>query len=254
MTMTRLLCITAVLLFAAAGFLYAGGNNLQKMVQETQKWESGENVYRLIWWIPTEYWKESFKNEKNMSPQEVKDFCNTVDEYIVVCVVDATLSPFGSISCSPRESVKNKISIKINEGPSLKPLSETDLSGDAQNLFSAMKPIMANMLGQLGKGMEFFCFKAKDANGKKLLNPKEKGLLTVSFGKSSYKFRLPLGSLLPPKYDPETGEEFPGNYIFNPYTGKKLIRKPLKSSDTSKAPDSPKAVKTTDATTDTAKN
>ena len=33
---------------------------------------------------------------------------------------------------------------------------------------------------------------------------------------------IPLGSLLPPKYDSETGEKFPGNYNYNPFTGIRL--------------------------------
>jgi hypothetical protein len=38
----------------------------------------------------------------------------------------------------------------------------------------------------------------------------------------TYRWRTPLGSLLPVKVDAKTGEEFPGNYSFNPYTGEKL--------------------------------
>ena len=33
-------------------------------------------------------------------------------------------------------------------------------------------------------------------------------------------------SLLPPKFDQDTGEKFPGNYLFNPYTGRKLATQP----------------------------
>jgi hypothetical protein len=40
---------------------------------------------------------------------------------------------------------------------------------------------------------------------------------------TEFKFRLPLGSLLPPKFDPNTHEKFPGNYIYSPYTGSKLV-------------------------------
>ena len=34
--------------------------------------------------------------------------------------------------------------------------------------------------------------------------------------------KFPLGSLLKPRIDPVSGESFPGNYGYNPYTGVKL--------------------------------
>ena len=48
------------------------------------------------------------------------------------------------------------------------------------------------------------------------------GTLQVSLYDQVYRWRTPLGSLLPAKVDAKTGEEFPGNYSFNPYTGEKL--------------------------------
>lgn len=34
--------------------------------------------------------------------------------------------------------------------------------------------------------------------------------------------QAPLGSLLPPMIDPQTNEEFPGDFLYNPYSGGKL--------------------------------
>ena len=57
----------------------------------------------------------------------------------------------------------------------------------------------------------------------------------VRLGKKKYDYRLPLGSVLAPRYDPDTGEQFPGNYFFNPYTGTKLVlSKPEPSAETEK--------------------
>ena len=53
------------------------------------------------------------------------------------------------------------------------------------------------------------------------------------------RYRLPLGSLFPPAVDPKTGESFPGNYHFNPFTGDKLT--PSAPDAASPHPDAPPA-------------
>lgn len=79
------------------------------------------------------------------------------------------------------------------------------------NLFAMMKPIMANMFSRFGQGMEFICLNGFGSKGKKVFDPKREGSFAPIFADRTYKWRLPLGSLLPPKYDPQTGEEFSGN-------------------------------------------
>jgi len=118
------------------------------------------------------------------------------------------------------------LAVKIGSGEDMKPLDPTQLSPDAKNFLDMMKPAMTNMLGQFGGGLEFVCFPAKDASGLRLMDPRKEGLLQLNYSGSVYKFRLPLGSLLPPKYDPQTGEEFPGNYIYSPFTAVKLVDSP----------------------------
>ena len=54
------------------------------------------------------------------------------------------------------------------------------------------------------------------------LDPRKKGSFNYKVGAETYHWRLPLGSLLEPKKDDSTGDEFPGDFLYNPYTGKKL--------------------------------
>jgi hypothetical protein len=60
---------------------------------------------------------------------------------------------------------------------------------------------------------------------KRLLDPRKPGAFSYSLYDATFTWRLPLASLLPAKVDAKTGQEFPGNYLFNPYTGAPLVAK-----------------------------
>ena len=90
-----------------------------------------------------------------------------------------------------------------------------------------MQPVMAQMLGQFGQGMQFYCFPGRDdQNQPPTRSQKARILHGHASSNKDYQWRLPLGSLLPNKFDPQSHEEFPGNYIYNPFTGAKLIDVP----------------------------
>jgi hypothetical protein len=55
-----------------------------------------------------------------------------------------------------------------------------------------------------------------------LNDPLEPGAFQFSVYEQTVHWRKPLASLLPPKLDPKTQEEFPGKYYYNPSTGGKL--------------------------------
>ncbi|MEY2530331.1 MAG: hypothetical protein QOI96_416, partial [Verrucomicrobiota bacterium] len=62
-------------------------------------------------------------------------------------------------------------------------------------------------------------------NGSRLIDPMKPGSFTVKLNNEEFRWRLPLGSLLPAKLCPKCNDTFPGNYTFCPYDGT-----PLKSA------------------------
>jgi hypothetical protein len=75
----------------------------------------------------------------------------------------------------------------------------------------------------MGQNMHFILFPAKDNKGKAIADATKEGSFKVIVGSEEFNFHLPLGSVMSPKYDPKTGEKFPGNYKYNPFTGTELI-------------------------------
>jgi hypothetical protein len=195
-----------------------------KFAQELQRIENVGGNFRMIWWVPTEYWEESFK-QTPMSREQKDAFLNALNDYLVVAIIDGKISPLGSLTPQSAEHVRKNVTVQADDGKSLPPLGDNEIAPEAKNLLLVMKPVFGKMLGEFGKGMELVCFKGKDDTGARLLDPRKKGQLLVTYGGKEYKWRLPLGSLLPPKYDAESGEKFPGNFLFSPYTGAKLTDK-----------------------------
>ena len=194
--------------------------DLQKLVQETQVMRQEAGSLNLVWWIPTVYWQESLRKSDLPSNQQ-QDMLKTIDEYILVAVLEGKVGTLGVLASTAKEELEKKSWLFVG-ADNLRPIPESELSPGARNFVQVMKPVVANMMGSMGQGLHFLAFSAKDTKGKKRIDPKLPGKVMVKVGDKEYSFRLPLGSLLPPKIDSDSGEHFPGNYEFNPYTGRKL--------------------------------
>jgi hypothetical protein len=102
-----------------------------------------------------------------------------------------------------------------------------------------MRPVFGNMLGALGTHIAILVFPGVDKKGHRTVEPTKEGTLIVHVGKTATRYKLPLGSLLPPMIDAKSGEAFPGNYHFNPFTGDKLSPAPAETQRPADSPTGP---------------
>ena len=70
--------------------------------------------------------------------------------------------------------------------------------------------------------MEIMLVPATNKAGARIADATKDGSFSVHVNDLSFRYHLPLGSILPPAVDPRSGDTFPGNYHFNPFTGDKL--------------------------------
>jgi hypothetical protein len=228
-----LVSLVAVLWFSQS---VAEDIDLQALVRETQINKQSSNKLVMVWWIPTEFWAESFRRGGTVSAKQSAEMLASIDDYVVVAAIDGTIGTLGVLASTPKDELEKKTLLIVGDTKS-SPIPEGDLSPSARNFVQLMKPVIANMLGQVGQGMHFMAFKGtkeSNANDKslhsddvaaskqRLIDPKLPGRVTVRIGEQNFEYRLPLGSLLSPKFDPDTGERYPGNYEYSPYSGKKL--------------------------------
>ncbi len=222
MLLARALALCIVLGCACGALAQEIKVDLGKFTQELQYNEqSGDNM-RLIWWIPTEFWVESFR-DANMTQAQKDEFILAVDDYIVVAVIDGELNPLGGSKWRSVEEIKKNLTVKVGEGEPESPLATSEIAEGTNTMMAVMKPMFRKMLGDFGNGLEMICFRGKDDDKQRLLDPRETGHFSVNYKGKDYNWRLPLGTLLAPKFDAETGERFPGNFIFSPFTGERLV-------------------------------
>lgn len=221
--MTRaLLALLSAMLTALWPAGVSAQTDVNALVNDTQRMHQDGARLTLVWWIPNEYWEASAKGAAQSSPQQLKQLLDVVDRYVIVAVVDGELGSLGNVKARPFGAIVSAIQLIAPGGTRFPPLGEDQLSPDLRTFFQVMKPMLANMLGQVGKGLEFIAFDGRRPEGGRLLDPRREESFTITFDGRRYDWRLPLGSLLPPAVDAKTGERFPGNYRFNPYTGDRL--------------------------------
>ncbi|WP_294675397.1 hypothetical protein [uncultured Fluviicola sp.] len=66
--------------------------------------------------------------------------------------------------------LRNNISVSFG-GKSYKPIAESQLSSELTMLSDYIKPMFAQMLGDMGAGMSLFYFEITDNSGENALNP-----------------------------------------------------------------------------------
>lgn len=195
--------------------------DIGKFVQELQRMDASGGKIELVWWIPTEYWEESFRHSP-MTEEQKKSFISGVDDYVIVAIVDGELNAFGPSKWRGVEEIRKDLSIRLASGETLTPLADEEISHGTRALLLVMKPMFAKMLGDFGTGLELVCIRGKDDQGNRILDPRSEDRFAVKYREKSYDWRLPLGCLLPPRFDATTHEQFPGNFRFNPFTGAEL--------------------------------
>ena len=200
--------------------------DVNAMLAETQLSLGTAEQMQIVWWLPQEFWQASLADSADMSEKERKEFLAMVEPYFLVAVVDGTISTFGAITYRDEAAIRKGLVLTSPDGVARRPIDPAKASPEVRILLGVITPILENAAGDLGKNMRFFIFDARDAGGKRIADPHQPGTLAVDTGEVHAKFRLPLASLMPPRFDAASGERFPGTYRFNPYTGIELVAQP----------------------------
>ena len=195
---------------------------VDELLRDTQKSSSAPDVLDLVWWVPSLFWETMLSQDASVTPGDRADIVDTFGDYTLVAVAHGRMGPLGTSIFLREEEVRGELQLVDVHGVAHRPLAADQVDAKVGTVLSVMRPVFANLLGQLGSNIHFFAFPSRDAQGRAIADPLGDGRLVARVKAQEYAFRLPLGSALVPMRDAVSGETFPGSYSFNPYTGAAL--------------------------------
>lgn len=194
--------------------------DLNSLIRETQQMSQSPDEMTMVWWLPEEFWLSSLSQDASVSPEMMEQFLATIRPYLMLAVLDGTIGAFGGVTYRAEDALRQSTRLRDASGETYTVLPADEIDADTTNLLAMMKPVLVNMLGALGQNMHFVLFRSSD--GDRIADARKPGSFEVVVDDKVFGYRLPLGSVLPPRFDPKTGEQFPGNYRYSPFTGTKL--------------------------------
>ncbi len=194
--------------------------DLREFIHETQQSSTASQQLTLVWWIPEEFWDLSLAGNPNVPAGTAEEIHQVFHDYQIFALVRASTGLQGLTGVATRADLLGNARLELGD-KAIAPVAADKVPSGVQAMLGAMRPMLAALLGQLGQSIELVVY-PDVADGHRLLDPVQSGAFQFTLYDQTFHWRLPLASLLPKKIDPQSKEEFPGNYNFNPYTGGKL--------------------------------
>lgn len=192
--------------------------SVSDFVKEIKIIKKNKDNFKMVWWVPSEYWTVAMQGSTVVPAQYVDQFVETLEEYILIGSLHSELTTYGAMKTKP-----TKLQIKDKNGTLYEELENSEISNEYLEVLSTLKPAMVNTLGDFGKQMKFHVFRKTGKDGKLLAPPTKSGELTILFNtKNKFSFKLPLSCLVAEKVCPTDSELLNGNWKYCPWHGKKL--------------------------------
>lgn len=176
----------------------------------------------MAMWFPEEYWRAATQASGRLTEKGAEELLAALRPYTMVAVLAADTGAAGTFTFSSPEELRKNTRLEDSAGTLYEPMDPQAATAAMKNLLQVMRPVLTNAMGPMGANMEILLFPATNKAGARLADATKDGFFIVHVNDLVFRYHLPLGSILPPVIDPRSGDAFPGNYHFNPYTGDKL--------------------------------
>lgn len=192
------------------------------LIADTQQTSLDSKEVEIAWWIPPEYWQASLSQQPDVNAEMRRQFAATFDDYNIVAIVQGSMADDLQYRFSDEASVRESTRLVDTKGGTHQPLPLAQIPPALAATLAFLKPILSASMGPMGESMYFIVFPGNDDRGNRLIDPVGDGRMRITTRVNEYSFRLPLGALLPEQRDAASGESFPGDFLYNPYTGSAL--------------------------------
>jgi hypothetical protein len=199
--------------------------DLNRLIAEMQKSTGKTGEMKFVIWLSNEFWEIIMKNQAGSTEEQVKKMMEDFKPYSMFAVVEGKVNPFGEVEYLSRDSITAHLVLTGNDGKSYRPIDAKTATFSVQMMMGVFEPILTKLFGQFGKNMQVYIFNDINAKKERACDPYKKGYISLKTLSTEYKWRTPIGSLLPLKICPVDKEEMNGAWDFCPWHGDKLLLK-----------------------------
>ena len=210
--------------------------DMAAIVKEVEILKNVDSAMTMVMWMPEEYWRAAIQSTGKLTDKGADEFLKAMRPYTMFAVLAADTGAMGAFTYSSPDQLRKNIKLEDSAGAFYEPLDPQTLNGSMKNLLQLLRPILTNAMGPMGTNMEIVLFPATTKAGTRIADATRDGYFIVHLNGLPFRYHLPLGSILPAVVDAHSGESFPGNYHFNPFTGDKLVPAPVPVPATVAAP------------------
>ncbi len=201
---------------------------IDRLIDETQASDSNQGI-TLVWWIPQEFWGVALHQDPSLPDANRNEILNTLSPYFMLAVIQGELSSFGGARFYDEATVKQNLTVFFEDerGRTQTFTALEQIPSDIELLQRTIRPMLSQMMGNMGQNFHFFTYENVDSDGKQQISSYENGIIQIQLagiGKvsdSQFQIELPLDSLFVPRLCPN-GKEAHVSWKFCPWDGTRL--------------------------------
>ncbi len=201
---------------------------IDRLINETQVSSSDEGI-TLVWWIPQEFWSVALHQDPSLPAANREEMLRTLEPYFMLAVIQGELSSFGGARFYDEATVQQNLTVAFEDDRGRVETFTTlqQIPPDIEILQSTIRPMLSQMMGNMGQNFHFFTFTNVNERGKPQISAYETGTIQVKLAgigrvsDSEFEIELPLDSLFVPRVCPN-GKEAHVSWKFCPWDGTRL--------------------------------
>lgn len=221
MTHFRRSLVGALLALCASAALASRSIAPPAVDDETTQTHQHDTHIAMAVWVPNEVFRDAAGAD--IDPKDLKALLAALKGYSIIGIVDVELTvPDGNVVSADRAKLRSSARLQLGSRPPRAIVPDSALPPTVAASAAVFKKLMGGMIGKFGDSIEFVVFRDADEHGESLADPRGSGPMTLTFDKETFTWNLPLVGTLPLRVDLATGDTFPGDFDFSPFTGHKL--------------------------------
>ena len=218
--MLRSLWRAAVPVALALAAVQAGAADTDEMTRDLMRLHSSPTQRDFVYWLPAAAMPTLMPDS---DAAELKMITGMLGGYELFMVARMRVDAQGHATPLDDGMANDHVRLRLADGRVLEPERDQDLPPVLLRIANAFRPLF-DKRGDFGRGLHAAVFRLDNASERPRIDAPQASTLTLLVDDVPVVWHLPLAGAGPAAVDRASGEKFPGNYFFNPYTGTPLKR------------------------------